>query len=305
MEGLLGERSVMVAIATRDRPDGCRRVVDSVRRQQIDERVALRMVVVDNAPLQKDLRLPTDVEVLHEPRAGIPHARNRAVEHALDLAEVLVFIDDDEEPADAGWLRGLLDGLDIYDADMATGPIRSLHDAASPAWACAHPVFNRPRFASGTQRPVAYTGNLAIRTDVFRRLGDWFDPLLSTTGGSDTEFTRRAVREGARIVWIDEAEVVEHVPAHRTTLRWILRRSLRIGANRIQRLRLEQRGLGAYVIYGGGASAEVVGGTVTALLVLFVGRRRAVIGLGRAARGLGTWFALVRGRGVEEYRTVR
>jgi succinoglycan biosynthesis protein ExoM len=300
----LVERSVVVAIATRGRPEGCRRVVEAVKRQQVRDGIGLRILVVDNAPQRENLEVPAEVEVLHEPRAGIPHARNRAVEYVTNDADVLVFIDDDEEPAHAHWLQRLLDGLEVYDCDMATGPIRSRHDLGSPAWACAHPVFNRPRFTTGTQRPEAYSGNLAIRTDVFRRLGRWFHPQLSTTGGSDTEFTRRAVREGATIVWVDEAGVVEHVPAHRATLRWIFRRSLRIGANRIQRLRIEQRGVGSYVLYLGGAIAEMVGGTAVALLVPLVGRRRAAIGLGRAARGIGTWFAMVRGRGVEEYRTV-
>lgn len=298
------ERWVAVAIATRGRPDGCRRVVDGVREQQVDKGIGVRTVVVDNAPRPADLDLPPEVEVLHEPRGGIPYARNRAVEHVLDTADVLVFIDDDEEPADEHWLQRLLGGLDDYDAEMATGPIRSVHDPAAPAWAIAHPIFNRPRFPSGTERPQAFSGNLAIRTDVFRWLGGWFDPRLSVSGGSDTELTRRAVRKGARIVWVDDAEVVEYVPTNRATLRWILRRSLRIGANRIQRVRLERRGVGACLLHLGGAAVEVVGGGAIALLVPLIGRRRAAIGLGRAARGLGAWFALVRRRGVEEYRTV-
>lgn len=299
------ERWVAVAIATRGRPDGSRRVVDRIGEQQLDDDVGVRTVVVDNAPKPADLGLPPEAEVVHEPRGGIPYARNRAVAHVLDTADVLVFIDDDEEPADERWLQSLLGGLDDYDADMTTGPIRSVHDPAAPAWASAHPIFNRPRFTSGTERPQAYSGNLAIRTDVFRRLAGWFDPQLSVSGGSDTELTRRAVREGARIVWVDDAEVLEYVPAHRATLRWILRRSLRIGANRIQRLRLERRGVGTYLLHLGGAVAEVVGGAAVALFAPLIGRRRAAIGLGRAARGLGAWFALVNRRGVEEYRVVR
>lgn len=300
----MARHRVVVAIATRGRPAGCRRVVDGVVRQQFNDAIELRIVVVDNAPRQADLGLQPEVEVLHEPRAGIPYARNRAVEHVLNTADVLVFIDDDEEPVDEHWLQRLLSALDEFDADMTTGPIRSVHDPAASAWARAHPIFNRPRFASGTQRPEAYSGNLAIRIDLFRQLDGWFDPKLSMSGGSDTELTRRAMRDGARIVWVDDAEVIEYVPARRATLRWILRRSLRIGANRIQRLRLEQRGVAAYVLYLGGAAAEVVGGTAVALLLPLIGRRRAVIGLGRVARGLGTWFALVRGRGIEEYRIV-
>lgn len=303
MPNLIGEWSVVVAIATRGHPDGCRRVVPRVLRQQLPEGIRLRVLVVDNNPISQDFELPASVDITHEPDAGIPQARNRAVAQSVETGDVLVFIDDDEEPADTDWLHRLLEALQRYEADMATGPIRSVHEPGAPTWAAAHPVFHRPRFETGTLRPQGYSNNLAIRTSLLRRMDRWFDPALRVTGGSDTEFTRRASRMGARIVWVDEAEVLEHVPAHRATLRWILRRSLRLGANRVQRLRLEGRSPVLYAAHLAGATLELAAGTVLAGLTPVLGRRRGAIGLGRAARGIGVWYALAARRGVEEYRT--
>lgn len=293
---------IAVAIATRDRPAGCQRVVDAVLRQRMPSHARLRVVVTDNAAVASSPQLPGSVELLNEPRPGIPHARNRAVGHVVDEVDVIVFIDDDEEPTDTEWLSRLIDGFASYGADLVTGPVRRVHDPTAPRWAAAHPVFKRRRLATGTRCQEAFTGNLAVRSSVFRQADRWFDPTLATTGGSDTEFTRRMARLGATIVWVDEAEVIEHVPVSRATLRWILRRSLRLGANRIERLRARPRSPATYAIHLAGAAAEIVGGLTLAALTPVLGRRRGAIGLGRVARGLGVYYALVRGRGVQEYR---
>lgn len=304
--GLQEPTRVAVTVATRERPDSCRRLVDGILGQQIPPGQSLRLVVVDNASEPSELGLPSDdrLIVVHEPETGIPFARNRGVREAIGWADVIVFVDDDEVPAHDRWLEGLVSALEDHHADAATGPVESAFPPGQPAWIRRHPVFHRPAHPTGSLRPQAFTHNLAVRAEVFAELTPWFDERLRFTGGSDTELTRRAVRAGRTIVWTKEAAVREHVAEARCRMRWVLRRSLRLGMNRTQRLMLDRAPARHHVLYAAGAVAEILGGAALAALTPLVGRTRGLVGLGRACRGAGTLSAMLTSASVDEYRSV-
>lgn len=297
---------IAVTVATRGRPEECRRLVDALLEQEIGPERHMRIIVVDNAPQGSALVLPSDerVRLVPESQTGIPFARNRAVREALPWAEVVVFIDDDEVPADQTWLRNLVDAVHTSSAAGATGPVQSVFPSGLPAWITRHPLFQRATHLTGEAVSAAYTNNLALRAEVFEGSERWFDERLRYTGGSDTEMTQRVVQGGGRIVWTNDAPVREEVPATRARVRWVLRRSLRIGANRTQRLQLEQAPARRWAVYAAGSVAEVVGGASLALLTPLIGRSRGLQGLGRACRGVGTLSAMLGRVKVEEYRSV-
>ena len=301
-----GPTRIAVTVATRGRPMSCYRLVDALLAQSLPWGHQLQVIVVDNVAARSALKLSPDerVTVVGEPRTGIPFARNRGVHEVLDAADVIVFIDDDEVPADDRWLSTLVGALREKTADMATGPVRARFCDDAPKWLRAHPLFQHKARCSRWPLSRAYTSNLAVRSGVFRRLDRWFDERLRHTGGSDTEFTQRAVRAGAKIVWADTAVVYEDVPPSRATTRWVLRRSRRLGANRAQRLRSRQASARTWAAYICGAGVEMCAGGVCVLLTPFIGRRRGLVALGRAARGTGTLQAALGASDVEEYRTV-
>lgn len=287
-------RTVLVAVATVGEPEGCEAAVQALVRQRVPEDMELSVLVVDNNRRPQRYDLPADVNVVHEPEPGIGAARNAAIDVALGSgADVLSFIDDDELPVQETWLATLVEGLEELPADVTTGPVDRAFEEAVPAWAAAHPLFRRRRYTTGTVRPRAATGNVAIRTDALRASGLRFDERLGLVGGEDTEWSRRLVAAGYTIRWVAEAEVLERVPASRATVRWILKRSWRIGANRIERRRLETPGDKPLVLLIAGACGEVALGTVGGLLLAVPSRRLALVAVGRAARGLGCLAAAV------------
>jgi GT2 family glycosyltransferase len=99
------ERSLTVAICTKDRPEPLARCMTSLTGiGGIDPRSVL---VVDNAPADgrtADVARAAGVAYVVEPLAGLDFARNRAL--ATAATDWLAFIDDDAV-ADAGWLDGL------------------------------------------------------------------------------------------------------------------------------------------------------------------------------------------------------
>ena len=283
---------VVVAVCTIGDPSGCSRTVRALLRQELSESVTV--LVVDNNLEPRVSDLPPGVVVVHEPRAGVAHARNAAVSRSLAMgAETLVFIDDDEEPSDERWLAKLLGGLAAHDAAGATGPVLPEFPKGTPAWIARHPVFWHRRLRDGASVREAATNNLALRNEVFADVTPWFDVRFDMVGGEDTEFTRRVAAAGYEIAWIDQATVSESVPASRSTVRWILRRSWRIGSNRFQRSRLGTPGELPLVLLLPASVLELLVGFVGAAATGWFSRRLLLVALGRAARGMGCLAAML------------
>ncbi len=188
-------------------------------------------MVVDNNPdagaatICKRWRdeLPFPISCVHEPRQGIPHARNRALDVAATDADWLAFIDDDEVPSPP-WLDRLLEGQRAHGADVVTGPVVSRFVAEPPEWMRRGKFFDLDRHPSGTRLAKAYSNNVMFRADLVREHRLRFDEKLSYGVGEDTHFFRRIALAGHSIVWVDDALVEEWIDPARISERWLIER---------------------------------------------------------------------------------
>jgi len=227
------------------------------------------VLVVDNDPAASAMALaaefpPGRVTVVHEPTPGIVAGRNRALDETAD-ADVLVFIDDDEQPED-GWLRSMLDTWHRTGAAAVSGPVLSTFAEAPDPWITGGEFFVRRRLPTGTDLTIAATGNLLLDVAQVRQAGVRFDRRFAMSGGSDSLFTRQLHGQGARMVWCDEARVCDVVPAARANRRWVLQRAVRSGnvASRVEIVLargLVHRGATRAVCAGQGL-VRIVGGSV-------------------------------------------
>ena len=182
--------------------------------------------------------VPEEVALELEPRPGIPFARNKVLDMALDRgADLLTFVDDDEVVT-RDWLVELVAGMDRRTLDLGGGPVR-LTATAEPMTAWNAAVFRhltqRAKRRNGERaRSVAtgqdhlhniYTNNWALRLSAQRRTGVRFDERLQVSGGSDTRFSLEMQAAGARIGWLPDAWVEEPTPAKRLTLRYHFNRA--------------------------------------------------------------------------------
>lgn len=173
-----------------------------------------------------------DIAHLMEPEPGIPFARNRGIEAALQRGfDWLVFIDDDEF-VEADWLAVLAAAPARFDAEVFSGPRLRILPPGTPAWFPRD--LGETRAPTGTPRTTAYTANTMAAARLFRAdgLALRFDPRCRT-GGEDNDLFRRFTRAGGKIVWIDEAILSEEVPAARMTLRWNWDRHVRMTNNAV------------------------------------------------------------------------
>ena len=301
---------VAVCAITFRRPEGLRRLLRGLDALTFrSDAPEVEIVIVDNDPgssartvcdaLRSEVKWPLRYDV--EPRRGIPFARNKAVACAIDVADFIAFIDDDEVP-EPSWLDELLRVQRLEDADVVTGPVVPEFPEEVPAWIVKGRFFESPRHPTGQRRDVAYTHNVVVRNKVFRVLGDWFDERLALTGGEDSHLFRRAQRAGFSIVWADDALVSEWIPKSRACSSWLIQRFYRVGSTRgLISIRLGSPWLSRLIL---AAKAGVWGvvGVVVAPCGLVSGRHVFVTG-GRYMAYAGGMFVSIFGGQYEEYRT--
>lgn len=226
------QRRIAICIPTYKRPDGLRRLLAALALQEIPADCEVRIFVVDNdedSQLTKQIceenacKFKIPLIYCCEPRRGISYVRNKAIEVAQQVANFLIFIDDDEVPAD-GWLAYLIICQEKYKADAVAGPVVPHFMSTVPQWILEGRFFDRERYTTGTYLKVTRTGNVIIKLDIVDRIGR-FDESYALKGGGDAEFFMRLYKAGGRIVWSDEAVVEEWLPPSRTQLRWLLQRA--------------------------------------------------------------------------------
>lgn len=266
---------VVVAMLTFRRELELARALPLVVEQARHADTSVEIVVVDNDPAASAAHAVAryrelGVRYVHEPTPGIAPARNRAMDEAGDAAAI-VFVDDDETPSER-WLADLVATWRAQRCAAVSGPVRTAFAVPPSEWVLASAMFRRRTYPTGTRVRSAATNNLLLDLQAVRSVGLRFADAYGLTGGEDTIFTHELVRLGLPIVWCDEAEVVEHVPAARLTRGWVLRREFRSGTS-YSHMRLRQPGTRR--------------GRVRARSELTVkGGVRIVLGIGRLLRGV-------------------
>lgn len=224
-------QKLVIAVCTAQRPNmlkACLQSLDQLVRPRDTELLA---VVVENDPephftgraaeeVKTELALP--VFFYHERRKGIPFARNRALDAALEHDPDWVALIDDDERAEPDWIVKLLDACRTFNAEVANGPVRRIYEKPAPHWWKSQLLKPRPTGAEITEAP---TNNVLISARVIRKdgLGLRFDERL-TFGSEDIDFFRRTHAAGAKMIWVDDAFVEEDIPASRVTTRRLLSR---------------------------------------------------------------------------------
>jgi succinoglycan biosynthesis protein ExoM len=212
------------------------RCFESLLAQRVPEgSLSLSLVVVDNSSDAGERETVAErqsggvpVLYIHEPRAGIPVARNAALEAATTLApDWIVFIDDDEiAPPD--WIARLHACAVHYGADVTAGLVVPL-ETADEAHIAAQSWKAPETFGAVRVQQTSATSNVIFRSRmIMEPLSLRFDEAMRY-GGSDAEFFMRASQSGARIIYVKDAAVYEEFPPERQALSYQCMRSFRVG----------------------------------------------------------------------------
>jgi len=286
---------VAICIITYRRPRWLTECLRSLAQLTMGSDAEVCIVVVDNdaegagrglvADAQAWCPFPLVYEI--EAERGISFARNRAVHVAMARAADFVAFLDDDEMADRDWLDRLVAAQRRYGADVVAGPVLPSYEPGVPKWAIQGRFFERPRHPTGTRLAATRSGNCLINARLFAGETTPFDPKFALSGGSDTHFFKRMHRDGASIVWADDAIVREHVPASRATVRWVLQRAYRGGACFAVSERMDHRSRAWISIRLFTGAARSILGLLLLLPSLVLGKAGAVRALQFAFVGVG------------------
>ena len=230
----------VVCIPTFRRPESLQKTLDSLIAQIGGVRFSVVVVENDAAGLagkavadavfaSRDLSGLCVVEK----QQGNCCAINRAFKTAREqfpTAEFLLMIDDDEV-ASPSWLADMAATTQATGADLVGGPVLRNFEETPPSHRLGHPLFVPTLTETGEIPSLHGTGNCLIRRQVFAALGEpSFDLRFNFLGGGDMDFFTRCRNAGFKAYWNNDAVVTESVPKSRTTVAFMLRRSIGIGA---------------------------------------------------------------------------
>jgi glycosyltransferase involved in cell wall biosynthesis/GT2 family glycosyltransferase len=233
-----------VVICTRNRaeelPDGVALLVANGARD---------VVIVDNASTDATpevaaelaARFPGVVRVVHEPRAGLCHARNAGA--AAARHELLLYVDDDARVA-PGWREHLAHALALPGVVNAGGPICALWPAErEPGWPGRElepllSVLDRGDAPHALAPPdVVYGANWAVRREALTAVGG-FDPAFgpgpdARINGDEVSVAWRLHRAGLGVTRYAPGGAVGHrISPERVDDRFLQHRSLCVGVER-------------------------------------------------------------------------
>ncbi|WP_143547545.1 glycosyltransferase family 2 protein [Rhodococcus sp. ACPA4] len=235
--------SVVIACYSMARWHGITNAVRSVVAQSVP--VDQIIVAVDHNPelverLRRELPEISVVSYENGP-GGASGARNAGVE--LVATPYTAFLDDDEI-AERDWLAALMAPF-VDGAVVGTGGrYRAVWASAKPnwfpdefGWVVGESFLGMPVVTSRVRN--VWSGNMAVRTEVFRAVGGFrvgFGKQGNRSQPEDTDLCIRMSEHGQDFHWIYvPTAVIDHeIPQHRSTFRFFLRRCYSEGKGKVE-----------------------------------------------------------------------
>lgn len=217
-----------VALCTHNHADRLTRTLADLAQLRAPDS-AWEFVVIDNASTDETPAILANhtwpegwqARIVREEKLGLSNARNRAIQEAR--GEYLIFMDDDET-ADADWLRAFERLVEQHSPDAFGGQIDVLFEDMRPPWLADELLgflgeLHRSDTIVPLTEPDAYFhgGNFGFKTAVCKTVGG-FDAMLGrkgadNTGGEEMDFYRRLLSAGFKVWWTPEAVIYHRIQA--------------------------------------------------------------------------------------------
>jgi glycosyltransferase involved in cell wall biosynthesis len=282
-----------VVICTHNRSAVLRRALRSLA-EQTAAPGTFEVIVVDNASRDDTAEVTAAMEpavpglrYLYEPELGLCRARNSGTDAAR--APLVAFLDDDAT-TEPGWVTAMVGAFDSPEVAAAGGPIVvEWEQGDRPRWLprTLDPQYGHldcgPESVPMVFPVTPFGSSMVFRREVLFDVGG-FSMALSRKGNGlisndEKEVFRRLADRGLTVRYVPDAVVHHHIPAERSTVRWLSRRRYAQGRS----------------VYRQATLAAPLSGRERARVLAAAGSR---IALASALAVAGAGAGLVRGGGV-------
>jgi succinoglycan biosynthesis protein ExoM len=222
---------ISICICTRNRQEGLRNLLESLKNLEVPVNANIRIVVVENDSINlsenivKEFAFTSKFNISYylETSQGLAFARNRSIREAMG-SDFCCFVDDDQVVA-PDWLVELVKCQREFDADGVWGSNPPIFNNSVPLYIRQ---FHTPKlFNYGTIVTYAATNCLLLRTENLDKIEGPFDVRLNFTGGEDIFLTSQISKIGGIIRYNPHAIAYEIIPNDRTTIKYIAKRCYR------------------------------------------------------------------------------
>jgi glycosyltransferase involved in cell wall biosynthesis len=241
---------ISVVVCTYNRCESLKRTLKGFSEVVFPEGYSWELVLVDNNSKDETKIIAEEfkeesglnVKYVFEAKQGLSYARNRGINHSK--GEVIAFTDDDVM-VDRYWLSNIERAFEEHDVSCVGGKILPVWEIPKPKW-LKHDLHymlalldygDKPFYL---RSPIIWGANFSVKADIFGKYGGFDTNLGRIPGrlfaGEETEFARRILNEGEKILYDPNAVVYHYIPSDKISKRYfrkwkydqgILRASLR------------------------------------------------------------------------------
>jgi glucosyl-dolichyl phosphate glucuronosyltransferase len=223
---------VSAVISTFNRCESLSRTLDSLLAQEVPEGLDYEIIVVDNnaSDLTRSVvaryraLAPGRVRYVFERRQGVSYGRNCGIR--VSRAAIIAFTDDDIKVGPR-WIETIKMAMDAHPEAAAVGGkiLPEWPSAVPPVWLTRQhwgPLSildygDQPFYTSSSDPRCLLTANLAVRREVFDRIGP-FSPAFQRC--QDHELQIRLWRASERVLYVPDLVVRTHIADERLTRRY-------------------------------------------------------------------------------------
>ena len=161
-------------------------------------------------------------------KRGIVNARNQCLKISKNInCDYIAFFDDDCI-VDKFWFKNVLEIINTYKADIITGPQIYINNDKKKF--DIRELFEKKYKKNIDKVGWAATNNVIFKKEIFLKENIFFDIKLNYFGmGEDQLFFSKLYKRGYKIIWSKNIKVYEKMHSHRSSSKWIIDRSYRLG----------------------------------------------------------------------------
>jgi len=230
---------VTVIICTWNRPKTLAATLTSLEASVVSPGIEWEVLVVDNNSTDDTRRVcesfvekdPRRYRYLFEGKKGKTHALNAGIREAH--GEILALTDDDVT-VDPSWVAQIYDAFQRYECAAVGGKIIPVWNCKRPSWiefdgpfrhVAYGAIVNFDKGDSPCLLTAAAAGaNMGLRRLITEKYGPYrtdLNRVENLLGGEDTEYCRRLLHAGEKLMYAPQAIVYHPVEEHRTKRSYI------------------------------------------------------------------------------------